>query len=234
VSATSPTPLRASGPLASATLLGLAAVLLWDGAGLDLALAQAMGGDQGFPLRDHWLLTTWLHDGARWVSWALASALCLGVWWPLGPLRRLGPSRRLQLAIGSLAAAFAISLLKAYSHTSCPWDLSAFGGVARYTSHWSVLADGGAGHCFPAGHASSGFAFMGGFMAFRDIDARLARRWLAAAAAGGLVLGIAQQLRGAHFMSHTLWTAWICWAVLALLDTAWPRSAAQRWSLLDD
>ena len=25
------------------------------------------------------------------------------------------------------------------------------------------------------------------------------------------LLGLAQQMRGAHFMSHTLWTAWLCW-----------------------
>jgi membrane-associated PAP2 superfamily phosphatase len=29
----------------------------------------------------------------------------------------------------------------------------------------------------------------------------------------GLILGLSQQMRGAHFMSHTLWTAWLCWTV---------------------
>jgi membrane-associated PAP2 superfamily phosphatase len=40
---------------------------------------------------------------------------------------------------------------------------------------------------------------------------------LAALGTGGL-LGISQQLRGAHFMSHTLWTAWICWTTAWVLD----------------
>ena len=40
-----------------------------------------------------------------------------------------------------------------------------------------------------------------------DID----RREFAAGA--GLLLGLGQQWRGAHFMSHTLWSAWICWMV---------------------
>jgi membrane-associated PAP2 superfamily phosphatase len=40
------------------------------------------------------------------------------------------------------------------------------------------------------------------------------------AAVFGLSLGIAQQLRGAHFMSHTLWTAWFCLAVGWLLDAS--------------
>ena len=37
----------------------------------------------------------------------------------------------------------------------------------------------------------------------------------AAALLAGFSLGLAQQVRGAHFMSHTLWTAWLCWT------TAW-------------
>ena len=27
----------------------------------------------------------------------------------------------------------------------------------------------------------------------------------------GLLLGLTQTVRGAHYPSHTLWTAWICW-----------------------
>jgi membrane-associated PAP2 superfamily phosphatase len=33
----------------------------------------------------------------------------------------------------------------------------------------------------------------------------------------GFVLGVTQLLRGAHFPSHSLWTAWICWTLSALL-----------------
>jgi membrane-associated PAP2 superfamily phosphatase len=197
---------------------GFVLLLAWDASGFDLPLARAVGGPHGFPWRDHWLLTTVLHDAGRQLSWALALALCLGVWWPLGPLARLPASRRLQLAVSTLAAAFAVSLLKGLTTTSCPWDLNLFGGVARYVSHWSGLADGGPGHCFPAGHAASGFAFLGGWFAFRRHDARVAGWCLLAALGTGGLLGISQQLRGAHFMSHTLWTAWICWTTAWVLD----------------
>jgi membrane-associated PAP2 superfamily phosphatase len=27
-------------------------------------------------------------------------------------------------------------------------------------------------------------------------------------------------LRGAHFMSHTFWTGWLCWTIAWLVDTA--------------
>ena len=59
---------------------------------------------------------------------------------------------------------------------------------------------------------------MGGYFALRERCPAAARTWLAAALGAGLLLGLAQQMRGAHFMSHTLWTAWICWTVASLSD----------------
>jgi membrane-associated PAP2 superfamily phosphatase len=194
-----------------AALLLLA--LAWDTSGLDLPLARLAGNAGGFPLRDQWWLATVAHTGGRWLAWLLALALCLGVSWPVGPLARITPRARLQLALGSLLAALAVAWLKDGNHTSCPWDLAEFGGVARYLSHWSLGSDGGSGRCFPAGHAASGFSFIGGYFAFRDTQPRMAWGWLASALAAGLAFGIAQQWRGAHFMSHTLWSAVVCWNV---------------------
>jgi membrane-associated PAP2 superfamily phosphatase len=54
----------------------------------------------------------------------------------------------------------------------------------------------------------------------------VARRWLIAALAAGLLLGLVQQLRGAHYLSHTLWTAWICWAVGFAIDAFLHRGSA--------
>ena len=213
--------------LAWASALALLAILLWDLSGLDMALALASGGPLGFPLREHWLLTGVLHTGARYAAWLLVLALCLGVIWPVGPLRQLAAGRRVQLAASALLASAFITLLKAGNHTSCPWDLHEFGGVATHISHWAGwrATDGGAGGCFPAGHAATGFAFLGGYFALRDALPRLARSWLAAALVAGLALGIAQQLRGAHFMSHTLWTGWLCWMIAWLASPLFASAA---------
>lgn len=205
------------------TLALFALALAWDASGLDLPLAHLAGSVTGFPLRNDWLLSTVAHEGGRRLAWLLALVLCLSVWWPLGPLARIGQGERLQLAVSVLLGALAVSLLKAGSHTSCPWELADFGGIAHYASHWSLATDGGAGRCFPAGHASSGFTFIGGYFAFRAIDGRLARRWLAGALVAGVLFGLAQQWRGAHFMSHTLWTAVVCWSVAWVVHAAWPR-----------
>ena len=203
------------------TLLALAGLVAWDAGGLDLALAHAFGTAHGFPLRDQWFLVQVMHEGARRLGWLLVLLLTLGVWWPLGVLRRMDASERLQMAVSALLALAMVSITKNLSNTSCPWDLAEFGGVARYASHWALgMLDGGGGRCFPAGHASAGFAFVGGYFALRRRQPRAARWWLAGALAAGLILGGAQQVRGAHFMSHTLWTGWMCWVTGWLCDLA--------------
>lgn len=203
----------------------LAVAIAWDFSGLDLLLAQFMGGPHGFTLRNQWWLRSILHEGGRALAWLIVCCLCLAVPWPQGPLRRIPFERRLQLALTGLLASGIVALLKASNYTSCPWDLEAFGGIARYQSHWSgwMLSDGGSGHCFPAGHASAGFGFLGGWFALHRHLPRLAGFWFLGALILGLTFGIAQQLRGAHFMSHTLWTAWICWMVAWLTDIGFNR-----------
>ena len=119
-----------------------------------------------------------------------------------------------------LACVLVVPALKRLSATSCPWDLAEFGGTAQYVSHWQWrLADGGPGHCFPSGHAVAAFAFLGLYFMWRDHAPARARAWLVAVLAAGTLFGTAQLARGAHYPSHTLWSAWACWALCAL--AAW-------------
>ncbi|GAA4339887.1 phosphatase PAP2 family protein [Variovorax defluvii] len=211
------------------TFVSLLLILAWDASGLDLPLARMAGTPVGFPWRNDWFLVHVVHEGARALSWLLLIVLALAIRWPFGFLRRLAVRERIQLTFGVLAGVLLVSLVKQTSTTSCPWDLNAFGGVAHHVSHWAWrLRDGGPGGCFPAGHASAGFAFMSGWFVLRRGSPRLAGAWLAAAFAAGLVLGLGQQLRGAHYMSHTLWTAWLCWAAGLLLDMCMHGSKFRR------
>ena len=199
------------------TLAALALLLLWDASGLDLAVQRAWGDASGFTWRDHWLTRDLLHDGGRWLAGAVLLALVVNIWRPM----LTGPSRaeRVRWLVVSVASLLLVPMLKQASHTSCPWDLAEFGGAAQYVSHWRLgLADGGAGHCFPSGHATAALAFFSGWFALRRDQACAARLWLAAVIALGTLYGWAQMARGAHFVSHTLWSAWLCWT-LAMLTT---------------
>ncbi|MDP9894449.1 membrane-associated PAP2 superfamily phosphatase [Variovorax boronicumulans] len=205
-------------------MLALALLMIWDASHGDLLLARMAGTPMGFPWRENPFLVHVMHEGARNLSWLLVIGLFVAIRWPLGLLRKLPTRDRVQLAVTVLASVLAVSAIKHFSDTSCPWDLNEFGGVAHYVSHWSWgVGDGGPGGCFPAGHASAAFAYVGGYFVLRRASARAAFIWLGVAVVAGLVLGFAQQLRGAHYMSHTLWTAWVCWVVGFAIDVAVTR-----------
>lgn len=198
--------------------LGLFALFaMWDMTGLDLRLAHWFGTANGFALRDHWLWSNILHQGARRVAWTLQLVLLLAVWWPFGVLRSLTRRQRAHMFVASMLSLMAVSVLKNMNATSCPWDLAEFGGHAIYVSHWNWgVFDGGVGRCFPAGHASAAFCFLPGYFWLREKTPRAAKIWLTATLAAGFTIGLAQQIRGAHYLSHTLWTGWICWTIAAL------------------
>lgn len=210
-------------------LLGLLSfTLLWDLSGLDMAVMQVIGTPQGFAWQDTWLLSRVLHDGLRQAMTGFWLMLVAWACWP--GLRMPRRERWTVVALATLSL-LAVNLVKNASLTSCPWDLQAFGGSARWVSHWAWgVADGGPGRCFPGGHASSGFAFIGLCLPWLEAppgaDRRrsIGLRWLAAVLFVGLLAGAVQTLRGAHFPSHTLWTllisAGVSWAGWRL---AFPR-----------
>jgi membrane-associated PAP2 superfamily phosphatase len=193
------------------TLLALAGVVAWDVSSGDWLVAQHYGNANGFGFRDAMWATT-LHSAGRWL--ALAAWLALLAWavWP----RRPSPARAATLAaaVMVLLAALLVSVVKHASGASCPWSLQPFGGTQPYLSHWTAWQPAaGAGQCFPSGHASAAYAFLPVYVLGRTPHPRLARVALAATLLLGLAYGWLQVARGAHFVSHVLWSAWLCWMV---------------------
>jgi membrane-associated PAP2 superfamily phosphatase len=228
-------PLQALRRLLWMSGLALLLVLLWDASGWDTTVMHRIGGPEGFALQGNWWLQTVLHDTAKKVSVLAYLLLWLMVLRPLGVFRE--STRRQQLAVlfGITLSLLVVSLLKHTSLTSCPWSLQDFGGSARYVSHWSFgQSDGGGGQCFPGGHASAAFAFWSVCLpglTSQEAHRQRRGRWLfMLVLASGVLFGLAQTLRGAHYPSHTLWTALICWAVglASYLLLARPRPAAQQ------
>jgi membrane-associated PAP2 superfamily phosphatase len=211
----------------AATLLAL---LAWEASGLDLALIHHYGGEAGFALRDHALLRDGVHEGGRWLSAALLLALAVDLVRPLLP-GPTGPARgeRAWWLGATLGGIVLVPLLKRFSSTSCPWDVAGLGGSVPYVPHWLLqVADGGPGHCFPSGHAVAAFAFFSLHFLWRPWRPALARALLAGVLIVGLVFAWGQMARGAHYASHSLWSAWLCWALnvaaAALRERLKPRA----------
>lgn len=199
------------------TLATLLLVLAWDASGLDLAVSQALATDHGFPWREAWLTRDLLHEGGRLLATGTLLALLFHALQPRSLWRTdAGPRRRWAALGGVLLNLAAVPAIKRSATTSCPWDLAAFGGSARYVSHWDWgVPDLGPGHCFPSGHAVAGFAFIALYFVWRDTYPAGARRLLWLSLAAGIAFGAAQVLRGAHYVSHVIWSAWFCWTLAA-------------------
>ena len=199
-------------------LVALLVLAVWEWLGADLWLIRGYGTPEGFALQHHPLFSKGLHEGGRLLAWVMIAWLAWDAW----TLRWTGPSRRLRWAAIALVllATLVISTLKRLSDTSCPWDMLEFGGQWPYVPHWLLqVRDGGPGHCFPSGHASAAFAFLLAWAIWRPFNAVVARRMLVLVLVLGSLFAWVQMARGAHYLSHSMWTAWLCWAMAWL--TTW-------------
>jgi membrane-associated PAP2 superfamily phosphatase len=177
---------------------------------LDASIAHALFFDassaQWIGARNFWIATFVRRDWQRWR-------------WQSG-----------YFTVAMVLAIALVGLLKTLTNVDCPWDLQEFGGRFPYVH---VFADrpNGLPHaqCFPAAHSSSGYALMALYFVAYEYSRRLARLGLAVGLFIGLLFGVAQQSRGAHFFSHDVWSACITWLVsLSLYAFAFKRRIWRR------
>jgi membrane-associated PAP2 superfamily phosphatase len=195
--------------------------LLWDASGLDLVVSTWFGNAQGFALREDVVWGRGMYQLQRVLGWAVVATLLWLTLQPHGAWLMLPKSQRWAMLITVLIVVGLIPLLKKVNGTSCPWDLAQFGGAAKaqWVSHWNWgVMDTGARHCFPAGHSSTAFGFFAVPVFLLAVSRPWALRLLALVVAAGVWMGFTQVYRGAHFVSHSLWTAWIS---LSLASVAW-------------
>lgn len=169
-----------------------------------------------FPLKNNEWLTRVFHDGVKWAVVGLAIGL-LARWLLSFILTSWRPTRQwfLLVFVAMALSASAVALVKHFSHHACPYDLQMYGGNAPRLGFFEVMPEGiQPGRCWPGGHASTAFSLFGFYFAAR----RAGRQRLAVALLGfvivlGIILSLVQVMRGAHFLSHQVWTALICWWV---------------------
>lgn len=220
------------------TVLALACfgtAILWLGhyTDIDLWLADVAfdPARRTFPLRDAWLPDTFNHGILKALFTGLGAGVIAVVLVDLvRSLRKIDVATRLRLRIVGLSAALVplvTGMLKQASNAHCPWDLARYGGVQPYIRLFDALPLGAtAGHCLPAGHASTSLWLVALAVFWLPENPRRAAGVAAAGLAAGFAMGWMQQLRGAHFLTHTLWSVWI--AVLVVLVTTVLMDAAAR------
>lgn len=134
--------------------------------------------------------------------------------------------RALIVVLATLASGpVLIGLGKSVTNVFCPSEIVRYGGDVPYVSVTECFPPGQRparrGHCFPAGHASGGFALVSLAGLARSRRGRL--RGVAAGVLLGSTMGLYQMLKGAHYLSHTVVTALVTWLVFL----GWQRLLAK-------
>lgn len=187
-----------------------------------------------FPLRETWLWSSVLHEGLKWFA--------VGIWLALLALFGFVMSKDLPEAgilkpflifilLISLISVLAVAGLRSQSAHSCPWSLEMFGGTVQFFRMGDVPPqNAGPGHCMPSGHATVGFMWVAAIFASRRWLTRLSGPITIAVLSLGLLASGVQIVRGAHFFSHVLLTAAVCWAIAWIADRLWHTRKKLRYN----
>ena len=126
------------------------------------------------------------------------------------------------LIIVLLAAAIVpsvIGTLKAVSNTPCPNNINYFGGeypdIKVFDSYPKDFVQKSKAKCWPAGHASGGFALLSLFFLFKSTTNR--KKSIIFALIIGWSMGLYKMLVGDHFLSHTIITMLLSWILILLI-----------------
>ncbi len=109
--------------------------------------------------------------------------------------------------------------LKKYTNMPCPKNEMHYGGIYPKTKVWEKFPT--TFHldkkvkCWPAGHASGGFALLSLFFLFKSRNNKVLA--VVFALVIGWSMGTYKMLIGDHFLSHTVLTMIIAWFVILLI-----------------
>jgi len=110
-----------------------------------------------------------------------------------------------------------ISLLKATTNIPCPCDAVLFGGDYPYIRALDPMPQEilKKFKCYPAGHASGGFALMSLYFLFKSKKNQILG--LVIAIIIGWSMGIYKMLIGHHYLSHTVITMLLSWLLIGII-----------------
>lgn len=207
--------------VACAWLLFLFAMLIFSILNIDFTITDFIYRLQGntWAWKDTLITQEVLHKGGKWLSLTMGLAiLFLLVLSTATPQLKDYRTPLLYLFSATLLSTLLVATIKQLVSMECPWDLSRYGGEQDFIGLLDIRPPSmPASACFPAGHASAGYTWIALYFFFAAIRPQWRFKGLALGLGLGLTFGLTQQLRGAHFLSHDLWSAMICWTVSFVL-----------------
>ena len=208
------------------TLLLVAAVALFGITDIDLRVQDLLYD----PHTHQWLLDRTLqpyrlifYDGIKAIlilfALLMLSVLIFG--------RRYAWVRRyrsgiLIVVLSAIIVPAAATILKKETNMPCPKHAQHYGGIYPRIAVWehypATFKQPRHIQCWPAGHASGGFALLSLFFLFKSRKNR--RRALLFALSIGWLMGGYKMLIGDHYLSHTLITMLLSWLLILIIAGA--------------
>lgn len=175
-----------------------------------------------FPWKNTWFAKILMHVYVKNLilgfGFLLYSILLIDMFKPLMIMNNWSRLRLKFVALASIIIPLTLSVLKKYSVLHCPWDVDRYNGSAPFLKLLDYVPKGlDAGACFPAGHASTGLWLASLCIFWLPTNPTKATYVFAMGLFTGFILGWVQQMRGAHFLFHTLWSMWIASFIILLM-----------------
>jgi membrane-associated PAP2 superfamily phosphatase len=134
------------------------------------------------------------------------------------------------LLLSSIFVPFVVGSLKYYTNTPCPKNLEYYGGiypdVKVLESYPKEFTQKERIKCWPAGHASGGFALMALFFLFKTRKNQILA--LIFALSIGWSMGLYKMLIGDHFLSHTIVTMLLAWLIILIIVKIFQRKEIEK------
>ena len=128
--------------------------------------------------------------------------------------------------LSAIIVPLSVGFLKKTTNMPCPKDEIHYGGKMPRTAVWQKYKEpySKMEHiaCWPAGHASGGFALLSLFFLFKSKRNRTIA--IIVALSVGWAMGFYKMLIGDHFFSHTFITMVLAWLIILLIAKAVLRS----------
>ncbi len=161
-----------------------------------------------------------LYDGIKRVYVITVLSLAVITWLnrkhPL--LKRYQPGLNIVL-LSCLLIPLIVGGLKAITNVPCPRDITHYNGDQPYVTILGSYPDNFVQterqRCFPAAHASGGFALMSLFFLFKRKKNKIIA--LSGALSLGWITGAYKMLIGDHFLSHTVVSMLLAWLIILVI-----------------
>ena len=177
---------------------------------------------QQFIWKNTWFANDLMHGYVKYVITGIGRLLLLVVILDfIYPWRIISQWLRIRLrfvAIASFIIATSVAVFKHFSVLHCPWSVNRYGGSAPFIRLFDFVPSSvQAGHCFPTGHATVGLWLAALCVFWLPHKPKIAFTVFLLGLSVGFALGWVQQMRGAHFLFHTLWATWFATLVIVVM-----------------